>query len=514
MFSELKNALEQFIAGSLDAPGLKHVTAPFGIYQQRNDAFMTRIRISGGHLTVNYLKTIAEIMRRHSVGFAHLTTRQDIQLHNVPVENVFLTVANCVDEDLPFRGGGGNTFRNILVNPASGISCDGVFDVMPYAIGLRDVVFACDKAFILPRKLKIGFVDSPRLELCAATQDLGFIAAQDGNRRGFTVFGGGGMGRNSRIGVKLFDFLPVEKLSKCALAMVDMFYDHGDRDNRNRARIRYLVERFGADEFKKLFMEYYQKSSVADNRPVHEELYENSVERLKKSQGAEADSNDAFAQWQQFAVTPTRFGDDVVSVRLFVPGGNLLAGHLEKLAEIVEYTGCDFIRLTAEQDILLPLVHRSCLPELFKLIEREFDDIDLTLKSFKGHIVSCIGASVCKIGILDAPAAADAVADELDAYFADKLELKGRCGRTVIDTVRISGCPNCCAAHPSAPIGLQGQKKKFAADAASEPAYQFFTGAQHCPAGLSCPDGDPVRASEAPVKVLQLVKDYYVGNNE
>lgn len=510
-YSELKDGLEQYAAEKINANDLKHVTAPYGIYQQRNDAVMTRIRLTGGHIDVQKLHMIADIMDRNAVGYAHLTTRQDVQLHDVPLTNVHQVVAESTAAGLPFKGGGGNTFRNILVNPDSGIGPGSVFDVMPYALGLRDVVFACDQAFALPRKLKIGFVDRPELERMAAVQDLGFIAVMTDGKRGFTVYGGGGMGRNSALGVKLFDFLPEEDLSRCALAMTEMFFDHGDRNNRGKARIRYIVDRLGREGFAGLFHDYYRKKNVENKLPSYNMDLPPVEKQLKKNDCEPVVSAD-LEYWTQLAVSPTLIGEDVVSVRIFVPNGNLNSEQLRKLGELAELTGCPFVRLMPGQDILLPLVHRSILPDIFIYLKNKLSEIDLTLNSFKGHIVSCVGSTVCKIGILDAPQAAAGIAAELDAYFADRQAGKARLARRIIADIRISGCPNSCSGHPSAAVGWEGRKSRFESEA--EPAYQFYTGASMFPASLSQAVGEPVRAADVPARTLQMIIDEYSGETQ
>lgn len=501
-YQEIKDALERYSAGEINANDLKNLIAPHGIYQQRNGLGMARIRITGGHLEVEKLRSIAEIMERNAVQYVHLTTRQDIQLHDVPLTNLHQTLIDCTKAGMPFRGGCGNTFRNILVNPDSGIAPGGIFDVTPYALGLRDVVFGCEKAFSLPRKFKIGFVDKPELERLAMVQDMGFVAATVGGKRGFTVYGGGGMGRNSALGVKLFDFLPEEDLPRCVLAMIEVFFDHGDRNNRNRARIRYMVERLGPKSFTDLFLDYYGKNHTETGLPVYRIDWDSALDLLKK-----ADCEPAFAgeteYWAQLAGSATRFREDVVSIRIFVPDGNLRPMHLRELADIAGMTGCPFIRLMPEQDILLPLVHRSLLPLMYAQLKSKLPGLDLTLDSFKGHIVSCVGASVCKIGILEAPLTASRIAARLDDYFAGHPERKSRLACRIIADIRISGCPNSCSAHPNAAIGLQGQKNKF--DGEAEPAYQLFTGASSTPFALSQITGDPIKAKDVPEQVMEMI---------
>ncbi|MBU8902363.1 MAG: nitrite/sulfite reductase [Victivallales bacterium] len=491
----LKEEITKFLNGELSAADLKHSAAPFGIYQQRDDLFMTRIRITGGHLAVSELNIIADIIDKNNIGYAHLTTRQDIQLQGVPPENIYATIRACTKGGLPFKGGGGNTFRNIAVSPDSGIASDSVFDVIPHAKTLTDFIFTWNKAFDLPRKLKIGFASSPKDELMAATQDLGFVAVIKNEKPGFKVYGGGGMGRDSALGIKLFDFIPVEEVPRCALAMTELFYDHGDRTNRNKARIRFIVKRLGNENFLELFNEYFKKTSFAVKHfPGWELKLETKTKIFSKQSMNE--------NWLKHAVSPTRFGNDVVSVRIFVPKGNLNAGQLRKLAEASNRYGCSFIRLTPGQDIVFPLVQRSALSELYMFLKTQLKDIDLTLESFKGHITCCLGSTVCKIGILDAPALGNELAAQLD-----KADIKAESYSKILDMIKISGCPNSCAGHPTACIGMQGQKKKI--DDKLENVYNIFTKTDGKAFALAEAGDYLVKQDDVPDKILEILKQNF-----
>ena len=489
---ELKKEVTEFLNGNLSAADLKHSTAPFGIYQQRDDLFMTRIRITGGHLAVSEMRTIANIIDDNNIGYAHLTTRQDIQLQGVPPENIYAIVRACTEAGMPFKGGGGNTFRNIAVSPDSGIAPDSIFDVLPHAQTMTDIMFTWNKAFELPRKFKIGFASSPKDELMAATQDLGFVAAIKDNKQGFKVYGGGGMGRESALGIKLFDFIRSEEVPRCTLAMTELFYDHGDRTNRNKARIRFIVKRIGEEKFIELFNEYFNNTAFdGKDFPAHKpEL------KLEEKTFSEQSVNQ---DWLKYAVSPTRFSD-FVSVRIFIPDGNLTAEQLRKLAVAADLYGCSFVRLTQGQDIILPLVHHSALPELYKFLKNDLKDIDLTLESFKGHITACVGATVCKIGILDSPALGNAIATKLD-----EADIKAELRSKIIDMIKISGCPNSCAGHPIACIGMQGQKTKI--DNKLENVYKIFLKTNSKSFALAEAEDYLVKQNDVAVKILELLKE-------
>ena len=450
-YAVLKEAFDAFTADEMTLDALKTVTAPFGIYPQRNGNFMVRVRVNGGEITCDKLAGLADFLDR-SGGYAHLTSRQDLQLHDLPAERAVEAVVASDRLGLPFKGGGGNTYRNILVGSDSGLSADSVFDVYPYAHALNRAMQKCEKAFALPRKLKIGFFASERDRLQAAVQDLGFVAQMRDGQAGFTVFVAGGMGRESSVGLELFGFLPATQIVRVAVALTDLFYDHGDRVNRQHARLRFLLKSLGAVAFQRLYLEYFARTEEPVVHVREEDHFAAVIQGLKRSRAAKPDAG--FALWEQMAVLPTRFGDAVKSVRLYVPFGNLHAGQLRKIAALAAEFGSPTVRLLTTQDMLIPLVHRAALASLHKRLRQELAEIDLTFASYKGHLVTCVGATVCKIGMVDAPAVADRLAAALDSYLPPDTPEKLALLRLVADNVRISGCPNSCAGHPAARIGV------------------------------------------------------------
>jgi len=501
---ELKTKTEEYIDGKITAAELKHYSAPFGIYQQRNDLFMARIRVPGGHISVRHIRKIAEAMDTHNVAFAHLTTRQDIQLHDMKPEMIYPAVRECTENGLPFKGGGGNTYRNALVSSDSGLSLNEAFDVFPCAKNLNEYILGYEKAFDLPRKLKIGFSSGNDDSINAAAQDLGFIAKIIDKCRGFEVYGGGGMGRESMIGVKLFDFLPESQLARCAKAMIDLFYDHGDRTNRNNARLRFVLKKLGEQAFVSLFNKYFEEADAELPDACKWDIF-SETERLTNFSGAEPDSRE-YSEWLKYAVSETRF-KEIVSIKLFVPCGNLAAAQLRKIADLADICGCSFLRLTQTRNIILPLLRKSALPRVFAYLKSELGDVDLLLGSFKGHIISCIGAAVCKIGIIDSPSLADMIASNLDNFFKDNSSKRAALIPLILETVRISGCPNACSGHPGYQAGLQGLKKKIN-DSMMDGGLIFSGGSlkKEC-RHLAETDGEFVCLSKIPEKILDLIPE-------
>ncbi len=459
--SGLIDALGKFAAGELEPAAFKPFGAPFGVYQQRNGEFMNRIRLVGGEIPMNKLRFLRDLVRESGAKFAHISTRQNIQLHDVSPLASIEVIRRCSANGLPFRGGGGDTFRNIAVTAMSGIADDGSFDLVPYARFLTEAVFDWDIAFRLPRKIKIGFSTKEDAAL-ALRQDLGFIAATDeSGRPGFAVYGGGGFGRESTTGVRLFEFLPAEKIVPAARAMVELFSDHGDRTNRNRARIRFIVKRLGEMEFIRLYHEYYDRIDAAAY-PVPPEFpadwaHGKAVKRFEADNSFDADSG--FAAWRRIAVAPTRFGADTVAVTLFVPRGVLSPEEFASLTGLIEEFGLPAVRLSFEQNVILPALHVSALPHLYRALRKL--PFDLCFSTFAGQLDCCIGAMVCKIGVLDTPKYGELAAEALDRYFAAHPEKKPALATKLVEMLHFSGCPNSCTAHEVSRFGFQGCRKNI-----------------------------------------------------
>jgi len=459
-YYELNEKINNYIADRISAVDLKHESVLLGIYQQRNDLFMMRIRVTGGHISVKQIIQIADIMEMHNVGFTHITSRQDLQLQDVPPTAIYLILKKLTANDMPFRGGGGNTYRNILVSTETGISKNDAFDVLPHAKALNEFLFHYDKAFKLPRKLKIGFSSGPDDSIKVLVQDLGFMAKLKNGEKGFEVYVGGGMGKETIFGVKLFDFLPEKQFAKCAKAVTDLFYDHGNRNNRNQARLRFVLKRLGKENFIALCKEYFDKTEEIEVEIDNTFIPEEKVTSLHRFESVITKSSN-YSDWTEYAVSQTCFGDDIISLRLFIPYGNLNIEHLRKIALLADKCGLPFIRLTQSQDILFPLIHKSALPMIFEYLTDNLKDSDLLMQSFKGHIISCIGAKVCKIGIADSPALSDQIAETLDEYFKYNPEKRTKSVLPILRKIKISGCPNACSGHAVSKIGLQGMKKRI-----------------------------------------------------
>lgn len=449
---ELLGAWADFNANRITPLQLKAVSSGFGIYQQKDDAVMMRIRRTGGVVTLGDLRTATTLLEKYRVPFLHITTRQALQLHGVAPTDVAACLADCEAAGLRFRGGGGNTFRNVLVNANSGLNADTAFDVLPYARALTDAFYTFDTAYALPRKIKIAFADRAADRMLCAIQDLGFVATLREGRRCFEVWLGGGIGNKPRVGFRLFEALPAEACIRVAMAVTNLFNDHGDRACRATARLRFLRAKLGDEGLTALFRDYYAKveGPLCPEASLTPEVY--PVTTLPEGEPPA----EGFEDWKAVACDP--LADGTFAVRLFVPFGNFDLPRLRRFCDFLARYGLTRLHLLPSQDFALPRIHGKCLTALHAALLRDFPDFDLTLRSYVGHIPTCIGNTVCKIGAADSPRIGERLAHALDAHLPANTPERRRLARLVTTEVRISGCPNSCTAHPAAKFGFQCRK--------------------------------------------------------
>lgn len=488
-------AWTDYVAGRIDAKALKGASAGFGIYQQRNGATMMRVRRVGGTITTRDLRTAADLLRTYGGDFAHLTTRQDIQLHGIPAGQVTAALAACEANALPFRGGGGDTFRNTLVGAYSGLHADSAFDVLPFAEALSRAFYSYDLAYGLPRKLKIAFADRPSAAYLAQTNDLGFVAKIVDGARVFETYVGGGIGFQPRVGLKLFDALPAEDCIRVAMALTELFNEKGCRTNRSHARIRFLREDLGDAEFVKALT---TKLALLPTEAPRAEVAADARRELPVTAFPANDrSGEGFETWSQLAVTPLAGGR--VAVRIFVPFGDFTAEQLEAFADAMEANGAvQFQGLdSGDLGLVVPYDQLAGVYNVLAGLKQDF-----VVRSFVGNIRTCVGCRVCTSGVTDAPAIGRAVAEHFDRRIRPlDTPQKVALAKLLLNEVRISGCPNSCTAHPLARFGFAGRKS---AGADAETA--FTVGATN-PVRLGAPDATvpPIPADELPSYLEQVL---------
>ena len=290
--TEFREVTDRFYAKEVSMKEYKGFSGGFGSYAQKGgNASMLRLRIPGGRLTKEKLRFVAGAVKEYGVEKAHFTTCQTIQFHNLNAEAVCGIMEKALDAGIITRGGGGDFPRNVMVSPLSGVEAGEYFDVLPYAEAVSDYLLGFIKTVKMPRKLKVGFSNSPANETHATFRDLGFVARKDGS---FDVYSAGGLGNHPRMGVKVAEQVQGTELLYYVKAMVETFVAYGNYENRGKARTRYMQETLGADGYKKAYLEKLEAVKAGEDLKLA--VTEQPVN--KKVDGTEASGSRVIPQKQ------------------------------------------------------------------------------------------------------------------------------------------------------------------------------------------------------------------------
>lgn len=453
--------VRRFLAGDLPADVFRAKRVPQGIYEQRkNGTYMVRIRIPGGVTTFEQIKMLAVLSRQYANGQIHVTTRQDIQLHDVRIEITHEIMRGLLAVGLTTKGGGGNTVRNIATCPFAGVCKAEHFDVTPFALAVTEYFLPKVGSYNLPRKYKIAFSGCDSDCAFAKATDLGFIAQTRDGKPGFRLYTGGGMGHRSRAGDVLQEWLPVQDAIRAAEAVRRLFDRLGDRSNKHKARLRFAVEKMGIEAFRQAFRAELEK--------LRED--EGSLCAIEPTVRAQKDSGPPSITGGRTnrrlnIVDQSQAG--YVTVTIPLPLGFISADDFERIGKIAQkYSAEKCIRTTRMQDLTIRFVHHSDLDPMVEELGQL--DLDIDAPDPIDSFVVCAGASTCRLGLCLSRPAARACAEVMDDRDMEALaNMK----------IHISGCPNSCGQHPIAALGCYGATKRK--EGLLVPSYRLVFGGEN-----------------------------------
>lgn len=417
------------------------------------DYSMVRIKIPSGIITPDQLEKIAFVSDAFSIGSAHVSTRQNIQLHWVQLDDVSEVLRGLDEVGLTTREACGNTIRNVVCSPFAGVCTDEAFDATPYAKAVAKFFLRNPMNQNLPRKFKFNFACCEKHSLVRIA-DVGLVpAVNDVNGKqvkGFRIYLGGGLGPASFIAELLEEFTPMENVLPTCMATVRLFDRHGNRENMARNRMRYLVHEMGFEKFQKLVLKERVIVNATKSTSVKLEIVEEQTPSAAASiVSHESSANPSgFQRWLHTNTVPQKQQGYVMAF-ITLQSGDITSRQLKALAEISrEFSAEGGVRSTTEQNIVLRWVLQSDLPELYrKLVQTGLANPGaLTMAS----AVGCTGTTSCNLAITNSHRLAKEIQAkfiELGLDMAD--ELRG-------STVKISGCPNSCGQHEVATIGFYG----------------------------------------------------------
>ena len=444
-----------FRQGKIDPDMFRRFRLQHGAYGTRmtDDYAMVRIKVPAGQIYPYQLEKIAQLSEMYSIGSAHFSTRENIQLHWVILEDVSEIMQSLSDVGMTSREACGNTVRNVMCSPLSGVCKDEIFDATPYAMAIAKFMLRNPICQGLPRKFKFNFTCCEKCGMIRIV-DVGLvpqIQEIDGEKRkGFKIFLGGGLGNRSFVGHQLEDFTPVEDLLYTSMAVIRIFDRMGDRKNLARNRMRYLVNDLGWEKFQNLVLK--ERAVVKATQSVIVKLnIDDSINEIQRPISVSDESAsvpDGFARWEKTnVIKQSQSGFNSAFIGL--EAGDITANQLRSIAEIIrDYSAEGFARNGFSQNIVIRYVHDDDLKSMYsRLIENGLAKTgSLTMAS----AVGCSGTTSCNLALTNSHRLAKEVQRKfLELNLDEDDDLKD-------STIKISGCPNSCGQHQIATIGFYG----------------------------------------------------------
>ncbi len=461
--AEFAGQVARRLSGEITEDQFKPLRLMNGLYLQLH-AYMLRIAIPYGNLSSAKLRKLAWIARTYDKGYGHFTTRTNLQFHWIKLKDAPDILGHLADVEMHALQTSGNCIRNTTSDPRAGATAEELDDPRVWCEAIRQWSSVHPEFTYLPRKFKIAVTASAHDRAASKLHDIGLLMrrGRDG-QLGFEVIVGGGMGRTPYVGPTIREFLPVGSMLSYLEAILRVYNRHGRRDNIYKARIKILVAQLGAEEFaRQVEAEWEQIDHPAIDLPNHELArirgyftppgFEVLPARSEAFETAKADF--AFSRFVRNNVhAHKQAGYAIVDISLKAPGetpGDVTSEQMEAIADIAERYSIDEVRVTHEQNLVLPHVKLDDVPVVFAALQKVgLASANLNLVS---DIIACPGLDYCAL----ANARAIPIAQDIALTFADqaKAELIGEL------KIKISGCINACGHHHVGHIGILGVDKK------------------------------------------------------
>ncbi len=455
--AQFREQVERRIDGSLTEDEFKPLRLMNGLYLQLH-AYMLRVAIPYGTLSSRQMRQLAMIAERWDKGYGHFTTRQNIQYNWPKLRDVPDMLAALADVGMHAIQTSGNTIRNITSDHFAGAAADEIDDPRPVAELLRQWSTDHPEFQFLPRKFKIAITGSPNDRAVTKAHDIGLRMIERNGQPGFEVIVGGGLGRTPMIGKVIREFLPRQDLLPYVEAIVSVYNLLGRRDNKYKARIKITVHENGLEAVRDLvearFEEIRPDYSGVDQAMLAGFEADFAAPDFKVTQTITFEANRAasagFRSWTDTNLAEHHaVGYAIVTVSLKAHGatpGDASADQMRVLAGLAERYGHDELRISHEQNVILPHVHKSDLPVVYaELLKAGLATANVGLIS---DIIACPGMDYCAL----ATARSIPIAQEIATRF-DELKLEHDIGALKI---KISGCINACGHHHVGHIGILG----------------------------------------------------------
>jgi sulfite reductase beta subunit-like hemoprotein len=460
-FDDFDNEAEEFLAERLPENEFIGFRLKQGVYGQRQPGVqMVRVKLPWGGVTPDQMDAFAAVVEKYApLNKGHITTRQNIQIHHVPLRDMESLIREISSTGLSSREGCGNTMRNVTGDPWAGVAADEVFDPTPYAGAYVRYFVRHPTTQLMPRKIKTSFTGSAEDRAISGIHDVAFLARERDGVKGFEIRVGGGTSIMARVAPTLFDFVEADngdylKVTEACLRI----FDRQDwlRVNRARARIKVLVDKIGIDAFREQVEEELRGDWVEDRvfDDVERLSYIDDEQASAPAKPPEtASPNGDRTEFERFLEgnVQAQRQEGFSTVEVKITRGDLTPEQFRGLANVMrEHTG-GYARSTVQQNFVLRWVRDESLYEVWQKLAA----LDLAEAGAREitDVVSCPGTDSCKLGIASSMGLNKAVKERVEAMdITDSLTKKIH--------IKMSGCPNGCSQHHIANIGFYGASLK------------------------------------------------------
>ncbi len=458
-FDDFDTEAGRFLDGQIEEPDFIGFRLKQGVYGQRQaDVQMIRVKLPFGGINPEQMESFADVVEKYApLNKGHITTRQNIQLHHIPLPDAAKAIRELGDAGLSSREGCGNTVRNVTGDPWAGICENELFDPTPY-VGAYVRYFVRHPDFqLMPRKIKTAFTATDEDRAITGIHDIGFLprVREDGTR-GFEIRVGGGTSIMARVAPTLYDFVGADdgeflKVTEACLRIFDR--QEFLRVNRARARIKVLVDKIGIDAFRELVEEELKGDWVAE-RDYTLDPFEHDEEAgappRPATSGSPNGDNRELARWARSNVRKQR-QEGFSAVQIKVTRGDLTPEQFRGLADLMREFSGGYARTTVWQNLVLRWVRDESVYDVWQALQR----LGLGDPGAEevADVVSCPGTDSCKLGITASMGLNEAVQERIESIgFDDPLVEKLH--------IKMSGCPNGCSQHHIGNIGFYGASMK------------------------------------------------------
>lgn len=468
-------SVDQFLKQQIDPERFMAFRLQHGVYGQRQDGVhMVRVKLPGGRIFVDQLPALSHILSDYSeIDHVNVTTRQDLQFHFVRLENT-PNVLRCLSEvNLTTREACGNTVRNITSCSLAGVCPHQLTDINQYSEAVAQHFLRHPLTQHLPRKFKMSFSACARDCAMGMMHDVGVVAQSHNGEPSFRLLAGGGLGHKPRPAIVLAEQLAVEELIPAIEAIIALHNRHSDRKRRAKARIKFLLEKFGEDGFRAQFADEFARTKLA----LADTSLPDTAWREANTQGAafnDGAPRTDIAQWQT----------NLTSLPISLPLGKITSAQLNALHRIMQTYGLAELRATSDQNLVLINVPSDHVAA----IRLALADAQLSSPRPGDNIIACPGTWTCRLGITSSQAMAEALDNPADLR------------------VRISGCHNSCAQHHVADIGLHGEGNRVQGKLI--PSYVIHLGGHATANGQIAKKGPTIPALRAKEAVARISHAY------